>query len=83
MTYLEVATTLENFQKGTGGKWDWEAYTEYAKFQDPYLLSIQEYMIDVTSGALHRNSLLPCKVDEQIEQYIFELKRKASTQDHN
>ena len=83
MTCLEVAATLESFQKGNLGKWDWEAYIEYARFKDPYLLSIQKYMYEVSTGAIHRNSFVPCEVDKQIETYILELKRRASTQDYN
>jgi hypothetical protein len=33
----EVATIIENFVEGTGGKWDWDDFTTGTTFHDDYL----------------------------------------------
>ena len=78
MDYLEVAQTLENHVKGNGGSRDWESFTDYEMFTDPYLLAVQQRMIELTTGVPMRNSLCWSDIDQEISHYVVELRQQAN-----
>lgn len=78
MTYSDVATILENFIEGRGGKWDWDDYLSATKFDDPYLQQLQMRMalLDAEFPAEEKGHYCGPAGIEVIRRYIEELRGK-------
>ena len=78
MDYVEVAQTLVNHVKGNGVNRDWESFTDYEIFTDPYLLAVQQRMIELTPGVPIRNSLCWSDIDQEMSDYVVALRQRAN-----
>jgi hypothetical protein len=78
MTYSEVADLLGGFVEGTGGDWDWDNFFD-ARFEDPYLKSVQHRcaFLDREFPARKGQGYCGPAGIEVIRDYIEELRAKA------
>jgi hypothetical protein len=83
-TYLEVAKTLEDFVKGTGGGWDWDDYITATTFPDDlYLQEVQSRMQNLSGEfpAGPRGGYSGVEGFEVIHVYVRHLRNQAATFD--
>jgi hypothetical protein len=50
LSRAEVADLLEKFLDGTGGRWDYDDFTQGMKFQDPLIQEIQSESADISKN---------------------------------